>query len=200
MDKPYSTLRYNSKARWLSYWYQISETIQQNPSSVLIIGRGSGIVENAISIIAPNIKVTTLDINKNLLPDVVGDISALPFKDSTFDSILCCQVMEHIPFEMIGDILKGLSRIAKRFVIVSIPQKRKHLKLEIDTPLTGKRTVVLKYPFSKKTIRSRHHLWEINRGVSYREVMKAFKNHFNIEDTFLNEINCSHRFFILKKR
>lgn len=46
MDNHYLTLKYNSKARRLSYWYQINETVSRNPESLLVIGKGSGIVEN----------------------------------------------------------------------------------------------------------------------------------------------------------
>ncbi len=199
MDNNYSTLQYNSKARWLSYWYQISETLQRNPSSVLIIGKGSSIVENTISTIAPDIKIVTLDINRKLLPDVAGDIKALPFKDSSFDCILCCQVLEHIPFEAIKDTLKDFSRITKNSVVIFEPHKRKYLKIEIDAPMIGKKSLIMKYPFKKKSIKSRQHFWEINRGVSYREVKRVIKKYFIVEKTFLNEINCNHRFFILKK-
>ena len=94
----YKTLRYNSKERWLSYWYQINELLSKSPESILIIGKGSGIVENAISTIAPDIKVATLDILSQVSPDIVGNMRYLPFRESSFDFVLCCQVLEHIPF------------------------------------------------------------------------------------------------------
>lgn len=194
----YKTLKYNSKSRWLSYWYQINETLQRNPSSILIIGKGSGIVENAISIIAPHIRIVTFDINPELSPDVIGDVSCLPFKDSSFDCILCCQVLEHIPFETMDDTLKGFARVAKDFVVISVPHRRKHLKIEIDAPLIGKKIIIMKYPFKKKEIKSKQHYWEINRGVSYGEFRNVLKKYFTLKKTFLNEIDCVQRFFILE--
>lgn len=196
----FKTLRYNSKARWLSYWYQITETVQRNPSAILIIGKGSGIVENAISMLAPGIKIVTFDVNQELLPDTVGDVRYLPFKDSSFDCILCCQVLEHIPFEMIEETLKGFARVAKDFVVISVPHRRKHLKIEIDAPLIGKKIIIMKWPFKKKGIKSKQHYWEINRGVSYGEFRNVLKKYFTLKKTFLNEINCVHRFFILENK
>jgi len=196
----YLTLKYNSKNRWLSYWYQISEAISRNPESLLVIGKGSGIVETTIKSLAPQITVVTLDINRELSPDLVGNIIHLPFKDRSFSGILCCQVFEHIPFEQIGEVLKEFKRIVNDFVVISVPHRRKHIKFEIDAPVMGQHRIILKYPFKKKTIKSKQHYWEINRGISYRELKEALTRNFLIEKTFLNELNCIHRFFILRKR
>jgi len=200
----YKTLRYNSKERWLSYWYQINELLSKSPESILIIGKGSGIVENAISTIAPDIKVATLDILSQVSPDIVGNMRYLPFRESSFDFVLCCQVLEHIPFFEVREVLKECHRVSKNSVIVSVPHRRKHLKLAIDAPLIGKRTIILKYPFMRKikssTPDGSGHFWEINRGVSYSSVKKALDEFFIIEKTFLNEMNCTHRFFILRSK
>jgi len=200
----YKTLRYNSKERWLSYWYQINELLSINPESILVIGKGSGIVENAISIIAADINITTLDMAPEVCPDIVGDMQYMPFRESCFDSILCCQVLEHLPFSKVRGVLIELQRISRGSVIVSIPHRRKHLKLAIDAPLIGKRTIILKYPFMRKINRantdSKSHFWEINRGVSYKSVKKTLNEFFVIEKTFLNEMNCTHRFFILRSK
>ena len=196
----YSGLKYNSKSRWLSYWYQINETVSRNPENILIIGKGSGIVEKIISVIASQIKTVVLDIEPGLLPDIMGDIKNLPIKDAAFDCILCCQVLEHLPFEGIPVILNEFNRVVKDFAVVSVPQKRKYIKIEVDAPLIGHHLIIMKNPFTKRTISSKQHHWEINRGVSFKEVKRTFEQVFSIEKTFLNEVNCNHRFFILRKR
>lgn len=200
----YKTLKYNSKERWLSYWYQINELLSKSPESILVIGKGSGIIENAISTIAADINITTLDMAPAVSPDVVGDMQHMPFRESCFDSILCCQVLEHLPFSKVKAVLQKLQRISRGSVIVSVPHRRKHLKLAIDAPLIGKRTIILKYPFMRKLKRantdSKNHFWEINRVVSYGSVKKALDEFFIIEKTFLNEMNCTHRFFILRSK
>ena len=164
MQESYKTLKYNSKANWLSYWYQISEIINANPRDVLIIGKGSGIVENSLQILYPKMKITTMDVEESLNPDVVSDMRSMPFSDNSFDVILCCQVLEHIPFGDVEGVLKDFKRIVRDRAIISIPQKRKHIKIEIDIPLIGNKRIILKYPFNKKSIRSKQYFWEINRG------------------------------------
>jgi len=199
MDNHYSSIRYNSKARWLSYWYQINEVILSMPGDVLIIGKGSGIVENVISLIAPWIRLSTVDIDPALLPDVVGDTRRLPFGNNSFDTVLCCQVLEHIPLNDLSDALSEIRRVVKKTVIISVPQKRKYIKVQIDAPIVGERQLIIKYPFNKKGSKSRQHLWEINRGIPYRRFRRLIEDYFVIERTYLNEINCEHRFFVLRK-
>ncbi len=165
----FDSLKYNSKSRWLSYWYQINETISRNPKSLLVIGKGSGIVENTLATIYPQIKIFTVDIKPELLPNIVGDIRHLPFRDLSFDCLLCCQVLEHIPFRELKGVLKEFNRIVKNSVIISIPRKREHLKIEIETPLIGHSLLIIKNPFMKRDITSRQHYWEINRSVFFKD-------------------------------
>jgi ubiquinone/menaquinone biosynthesis C-methylase UbiE len=201
MDNSYLTLQYNSKSRWLSYGYQISETMEVSPANVLLIGRGSGITENAIrQLSGGKTRVLTVDINNAVIPDVVGDVTQRPYENDTFDVAVCCQVLEHIPFDRFPDALRELHRVAKKRVIISLPHKRKHLRLSYHVPFLKERTVIIKHPFTTKYCSSKQHHWEITRGVSRKHVVKEINKFFDIEKEYLNEINCEHRFFILKRK
>lgn len=196
----YKSLSYNSKSRWLSYWYQISETIKKEPKKVLIIGKGAGIVEVVIGLLAPQIKIFSCDIEFKLYPDIVADIKNLPIREKSIDIIICCQVLEHIKWEFIEEILENFKNLAKTCVIISVPQKRKYIKFEIDFPYIGCKRLILKYPFCKKETSSKQHCWELNRGISKKRFEKLIQKFFKIEKTFLNEINCEHRFYILSPK
>lgn len=200
MDNPYLTVKYNSKSRWLSYWYQISETLEVSPVNVLVIGKGSGITENSIKLISnKEIQVLTLDIDKSTAPDIVGEATHLPFKNNSFDVSLCCQVLEHLPFEQFSTALNELQRVTRKRVILSLPHGRKHIRISYDASLLGGKNIIIKYPFTKKYCTSRHHRWEIGRYVSRKQVINEMLKFFTIEKEFFNEINCYDRFFILRK-
>jgi len=57
---------------------------------------------------------TNLDNNKEVKADVYADIEKkLPFKDKTFDRIICDNVLEHIPQDKIRGILEEFIRVLK---------------------------------------------------------------------------------------
>jgi SAM-dependent methyltransferase len=52
---------------------------------------------------------------------VLCDVCNLPFKDNSFDIVLCLEVLEHIEREQGEKLLKEMERIAKRQVVLSTP-------------------------------------------------------------------------------
>ena len=99
----YSYATYMSDARWSSYFRQIDEVknaeldIKDN-LRVLIIGVGDGLIPALISSFC-HCTVTTFDYDEALSPDITGDVSELSaYVKECFDVILCCQVLEHIPY------------------------------------------------------------------------------------------------------
>lgn len=201
MANSYLTLKYNSKERWLSYWYQISEVLEVAPDSVLVVGKGSGIVEGLVSQLSEShTRVVTLDINAALKPGVAGSVTDLPFSEDAFDAALCCQVLEHIPFERFAAAMGELRSVAKKRVVISLPHGRKHLRISCTLPFAGEKTIIIKNPLTKRVCSSRQHFWEIGRGVSRAQVVGQLSPLFQIEKEFLNEINCDHRFFVLTRK
>jgi SAM-dependent methyltransferase len=201
MENTYLTLQYNSKARWLSFWYQISETLEVSPRNVLVLGKGSGIAENVITQFSNHKTwVLTLDINYAVNSDVVGSISNLPFRKDSFDVALGCQVLEHIPFEHFPLVMSELHKVATKRIILSLPHGGKHFKVSCALPFAEEKTLIFKNPFTNYSCSSKQHQWEIGRGVSLNQVRFHLSRLFVIEKEYLNEISCDHRFFILKRR
>lgn len=65
-----------------------------------------------------------LDIGKKLFPDFTfkkGDIYRLPYKDNTFDIVVCTEVLEHL--DKPKDALKELQRVSKKHLILSVPNE-----------------------------------------------------------------------------
>jgi SAM-dependent methyltransferase len=201
MDNTYLTLQYNSKAKWLSFWYQISETLEVSPRTVLVIGKGSGIAENVITQLSNHkTEVLNLDINYAVNSDVVGSIANLPFRKDSFDVALCCQVLEHIPFEHFPLVMSELHKVATKRVVLSLPHGRKHFKISCSLPFAEEKTWIFKNPFTMYACSSQQHQWEIGRGISLKQVRFHLSRLFVIEKEYFNEISCDHRFFILKRR
>lgn len=85
-----------------------------------------------------NLEYTTTDLNSPLA-DVKADICDLPFKDDTFDVILCNHVLEHIPNDT--KAIQELFRVMKPggWGIFQIPQDINRAKTFEDDSITDKK-------------------------------------------------------------
>ncbi len=187
---------YVNKRRFVSYWCQINEIIKLDPKLVLEIGVGNKLVTNFIK--SKGIDVVTMDIDKRLNPNIVGDITSLPIKSNSFDLIACFEILEHIPFSKLKKTLRELKRVTTSYVLISVPDQKKCMRIRL--PFIGK--LMIKYPSLKKMNGKPGgtHYWEINRrGYPLKKIKDIFEDvGFNIEDTYRLFENPYHRFFILK--
>lgn len=109
----------------------IGESKKIHPKSVLDVGCGEGFVLMRLrksdigkDLVGVDYSKTAIDIGKKLHPSLnlkQGDIYKLPFKDNTFDLVICCEVLEHL--EDPEKALKELTRVSKKHVILSVPNE-----------------------------------------------------------------------------
>jgi ubiquinone/menaquinone biosynthesis C-methylase UbiE len=65
-----------------------------------------------------------IELGKKVNPHVTikkGDIYALPYKDNSFEVIVCTEVLEHL--EDPKKALEELKRVTKKYVVVSVPNE-----------------------------------------------------------------------------
>ena len=114
-------LEYLSRERWLSYVIQVSAIADINPGRVAEIGIGPGVVGPMIEATYANCRYVSVDIDPILRPKICASVTALPFADGAMDAVFCCQVLEHLPYEMFSPALSELGRVAVRRVVISLP-------------------------------------------------------------------------------
>ena len=150
------------------------------------------------------VEVRTVDIDAELGPDVVGSVHKLPLCDDAFEAAVCCEVLEHIPFEHFGEAVRELGRVARQWVVLSLPDVRRHygvhflvpklrwLKLDVSIPRYG----------IGEFMRPGEHFWEIGyRGTPYRRVRKEIeKSGLGIERCFRLSSSSWHTFFLLRRK
>lgn len=74
----------------------------------------SGIDLNPESVQFTSARVPEADI-------AVGDITAMPFEDGSFDLVLCLEVLEHLPVP--GLALEEIARVSARDIVISVPHE-----------------------------------------------------------------------------
>lgn len=132
--KEHYAARYVRGGRLFSYAHQMNAVLEHEPRTVLEIGPGPGMVTAALRAIG--VEVTTVDIQPELEPDVVASVTALPFEDHSFDVSMCCQVLEHLPFEQLTPAVNELTRVSSRAVLLSLPDARTCFELSGRLPRT----------------------------------------------------------------
>ena len=91
-----------------------------------------------------NINYTTFDLNSPLA-DIKGDICNLPFKENSFDFILCNHVLEHINDDK--KAMKELYRVLNKngTAILQVPINQKSSKTFEDSSIVNKKERIEKF-------------------------------------------------------
>jgi len=148
-------------------------------------------------------KVTTCDHARDLEPDVVADVTNLPFKKNQFETVLCYEVLEHIPYESFSVALANLYKVAKTNVMLSIPQLIASLLMQYRIPGIKQRKFLWTrshIPRPVFRLNGVHH-WELEAKGHALERIQAdiIKAGFTIKETKTYIENTYHRFFWLTK-
>lgn len=196
MRNPYYSQEYLSFGRWVSFWHQINEVLQTHPKTVLEVGKGSGIVDAVLQ--GYGVEVKTIDIDRKTEPDIVGDIRTYQFRQK-FDTVLCAEVLEHLPFSDFGQSLERIHRVTRKSVVLTLPEAiltYLHLSLKA-VPFVPEITRTIKIYDDDKFIKPDHR-WEIGQKETPLDlVITNIRRYFEITYTYQIKESC-HRFFVLK--
>lgn len=201
--KHYEFSKYMTKKRWSSIWHQLDEVIKLQPSNVLEVGPGPGVLKAIASNFGLDFQ--TLDIDKELNPDVVASAANIPFIDKSFDVVCSFQMLEHMPFKISLEAIKEISRVSKKYVIISLPDAEARWPYNIYIPKLGAKYISVKKPFSKvkEHVFDGEHYWEINKkGYELcfvtKEIDKVLMG-YKLLRSYRVPDNPYHRFFIYER-
>ena len=197
---PYLNIAYDTKRRFCGYWHQIDEIISIQPKTILEIGVGSGFVASYLKNKGYNI--VSLDILHDLNSDTVGSVLNLPFKDEAFNTVSCCEVLEHLPYSKFTKALSEMHRVSKRHVVLSLPDDTSIYKFDIQLS----KIMLVKKMFSnsfhepQKHHFDGHHYWEIGKiNFPLNKILSEIKQaKFEIINSYQVFERPFQRFFILR--
>lgn len=195
----YAGQAYRSGERWSSYWHQIAIMRSTGAESVLEVGMGEGVVARQLA--AGGIKVETLDIAEDLKPDVVGSVTAIPLPDKSYDAVLAAEVLEHITFDDLPQALREMVRVARKFVMISVPHPGYVFSIIYKVPLLPRISLLYKIPFFWKTHTfNGQHYWELGKkGYSVNKFLKEAKTAgLTLVEHKAYADDPAHRFFLFR--
>lgn len=197
---------YDDLNRFISYYYQIDLVRKYKPSTVLEIGVGNKLFSDYIKRLG--VKVTTVDFDDKLHPDVVASVTSMPIADEAFDAVAVFEVLEHLTWEDDEKAVAELARVTKDLAFISIPYSAYNFEFVFKLPFLKRLTKhnfedwFFRIPFFFKEHKfDGEHYWEIGwKGYPLKRVKALFEKHFVIEKTFRPVINSYHQFFVLRKK
>lgn len=100
----------------------------------------------------------------------------LPFRDRSFDVVLCCEVLEHLPKEVFQRTLDEMARVARKYILISVPY-RENLRVLYTKCMKCSEAF---------------HIWGHLRSFSKSDLRNLF-SHFNEDST--QYFGKSHPYF-----
>jgi 2-polyprenyl-3-methyl-5-hydroxy-6-metoxy-1,4-benzoquinol methylase len=194
---------YFSYEQFMSFAEQLRLVYSLNEKSILEIGIGNGIVSDFLK--KAGFNVTTFDINPNLSPDIVGNVTELIdiFQEPKYDLILCAEVLEHMPFEYFEKAIVNIAHTTKKYAILTLPRSQRILvdiQFSFKLPKIQRIYNGLTVSFPNSIIPSLHH-WELDSSKETRikAINSIIKKYFTIIDSNRFRFRSYHHYFILKK-
>lgn len=192
--------------QFVSYFHQVQLATRYGNKNILEIGIGDKTTSNYLK--QHNFNIVTCDIEKKRAPDYVADIRYLPFKNNCFGTVITFEVLEHLPWDHINQILEELHRITNEYVIISVPYSSHHFEFVVKFPFIRKILkkdfvdLFFRIPFPVRDIRliGEPHYWEIGRkSYSLKKFKKLLEKKFRIIKEVRPLLNSYHHFIVLEK-
>ncbi|TSC67974.1 MAG: type 11 methyltransferase [Parcubacteria group bacterium Gr01-1014_72] len=201
---------YDHKARWIHYYYQVQFVANilrawqgdRNMFRLLEVGPSHGFVTQYLRKFG--VSVTTIDNKKEYSPDILGTVLSMPLQSDSYDMILVCEVLEHLPYDAFSKALAELFRTTRCYVLLSVPDVRRILfSIEIKMPFFKWLHITIRIPTFQKHVCPvpGGHQWEIGKkSFPPGRIRDAIKSAgFAIVDDVMFHDTPKNHYFLLEK-
>jgi len=179
----------------------VKDHIKKTPR-ILIIGVGDGLL-GLILTQKYQYHVDTVDIDKRLSPTFIGSVDNLSgILTKKYDIIVCCHVLEHLPFKYFSKSLEEIRKFSS-YSIIYLPIANLRLFLHFGlNPLFSKTISFVLTLFFKKPKFDGQHYWEIGlKNFSLRFVRRIVAENLGIMDSYHSkEWPYSYNFLLRSNR
>lgn len=165
------------------------DLIPDDVQSLLDVGCGDGRIINRLN--GKYEKICGLDISQKALehvktPKVQGSLEELPFLDNSFDILICCEVLEHLPYPVYKKAIKEMERVSKKYILISVPNNENLGSRMIKCPKCGCSSHIWRHlrSFNKEKLKTLFNDFEIQKTKNH------LAEQFIFVDTFLKIKRC----------
>lgn len=165
---------YMDLERVVTHWHQAARVAELCAPGARVLEVGPGNGHTTWLLRSWGFQVDTLDFDPALNPDIVGDVTALPLADKSYDCVLAAEVLEHLPWEEFAPALSELHRVCRGHVVLTLPAP--FLGLSLMGGMTWLEHIAfhLGIPHWKRHRFDGQHYWELGkRGTERRVVRRA---------------------------
>ncbi len=189
---------YGFEGRFVSYYWQLREVLSRKPASILEVGVGDNVFGNFVRANTP-VSYRSLDIAADLKPDVIGSILEMPQADKSADISCAFEVLEHLPYDDVPQALGELARVARQYVVISIPHFGPMISFSLKIPFIPQIRFAYKVPVPKSHVFNGQHYWELGkRGYPVAKFRTLLSTIGRIEHDFIPFNSEYHHFFIVR--
>jgi Methyltransferase domain len=117
-------------------------------------------------LLAPRLELVSIDLPRNVSKRgsdslVFGDIRALPFPSESFDLVVCTEVLEHLPSNVLKAGIEEMQRVSQRYILVSVPNQQRIWNEYYRCPKCGVTRNVMdhRHYFDERGLRTLMHPW-----------------------------------------
>jgi ubiquinone/menaquinone biosynthesis C-methylase UbiE len=112
----------------VAYYREAINLIPSDVKSIIDIGCGEGTFLNMLARLGRISTIVGVDVSYVALKYVEGQkirasTEELPFENESFDLVTCLEVLEHLKQEAFIRAVGEIKRVAKRYIIVSVPNE-----------------------------------------------------------------------------
>lgn len=200
---------YLKRERMYSFIEQIElvKKFAKIEDTILEVGKGNGFVSGFVKDFL-NYSVKSMDINKDLKPDILDDIAnPKQIQEKSFDIVTCFEVLEHIPFDKSVEAVQNMSKIAGKYILISVPDMRYFAGFKFSVfgtlPVSLAKLITTKRFRKKNKTFGKDHFWEIGiktDGVDY--TAKYVKNNLFAGMNPVEDFRCFltpwHHYYVVK--
>lgn len=181
-----------------SFAHQIHDIHSLKPTSILEVGTGNGFTSSFLK--RAGFDVVTADINPALEPDICSPIADLPplLSERSFDLVVCCEVLEHIPFANFEDNIEVFRAVGRRLYL-TLPNYKRVFGLSgfLRLPKFAPALVGYQIEIPNRKMLDKEHFWEVGSSplTTRKEIVKRLERFYPRVDTGRYAFNPYHLSF-----